>query len=39
MKFTEEKSERAFTKLLGQEEMSGFLHNKLDNEILQKATP
>lgn len=30
MKSTEEKLERAFTKLLGQEEMSSFLHQKLD---------
>lgn len=30
MKFTEEKLERAFTELLGQSEMSSFLHQKLD---------
>lgn len=31
MKFTEEKLEKAFTELLGQQEMSSFLLNKLDN--------
>lgn len=30
-KFTEEKLEKAFTELLGQEEMSSFPHQKLDN--------
>jgi len=30
MKFTEEKLERAFTELLGNEVMSGLLLNKLD---------
>ena len=30
MKFTEEKLEKAFTELLGQEGMSSFLLNKLD---------
>jgi len=30
MKFTEEKLEKAFTELLGQEQMSSFLHHKLD---------
>lgn len=31
MKFTEEKLEKAFTELLGQEQMSSFLPQKLDN--------
>jgi hypothetical protein len=31
MKFTEEKLERAFTELLGQDKMYSFLLNKLDN--------
>ncbi len=30
MKFTEEKLERAFTELLGQEGLSSFTHQKLD---------
>jgi len=30
MKFNEEKLERAFTELLGQEVMSSFTHPKLD---------
>lgn len=34
MKFTEEKLEKAFTELLGQEEMSSSLHPKLDNFIM-----
>jgi hypothetical protein len=36
MKFTEEKLEKAFTELLGQETLSSFLHQKLD--ILIKIT-
>ncbi len=31
MKFTEEKLEKAFTELLGQEGLSSFLNQKLDN--------
>jgi hypothetical protein len=31
MKFTEEKLEKAFTDLLRQEELSSFLHQKLEN--------
>ena len=31
MKFTEEKLEKAFTELFGQEKMSSFLNQKLDN--------
>ena len=36
MKFTEEKLEKAFTELLGQEVLSSFSHQKLD--ILNKST-
>ena len=37
MKFAEEKLEKAFAGLLGEERISGFLFKKPDNEILNKV--